>query len=168
MCSSDLSGSDEILMVSRMGMSIRFNEDDVRSMGRATAGVRGMKLKNADDAVVSCDVVRDDTVMLFVSSSGHGKRTKLDRFNQQGRGGQGVRGMKITASRGGVVAAFTVGPEDEIIVFSSAGNIIRMGVKEISSQGRDATGVRVARLGDGETVVAVAPVLESDDEGDAP
>ena len=79
-------------------------------MGRATAGVRGMKLKNAEDAVVCCDVARDDAVMLFVSSSGHGKRTKLDQFNRQGRGGQGVRGMKITASRGGVVAAFTVSP----------------------------------------------------------
>jgi DNA gyrase subunit A len=135
-------------------------------MGRATAGVRGMKLKNADDAVVGCTVARDDAVMLFVSTSGHGKRTKLDRFNRQGRGGQGVRGMRITASRGGVVSAFTVGPDDEILVFSSAGNIIRMGAKEISSQGRDATGVRVARLGDGEAVVAVAPVLEADDGED--
>ena len=70
--------------------------------------------------------------------------------------------MKITEARGGVVAAFTVAPDDEILVFSSAGNIIRMGVKEISAQGRDATGVRVARLDDGETVVAVAPVLEAD------
>ena len=121
-------------------------------MGRATAGVRGMKLKNADDAVVGCDVARDGAVMLFVSSSGHGKRTKLDAFNRQGRGGQGVRGMKITASRGAVVAAFTVTPDDEILVFSSGGNIIRMGVKEISAQGRDATGVRVARLEAGETV----------------
>ena len=128
-------------------MTIRFSEADVRPMGRATAGVRGMKLKNADDAVVSCDVARDDAVMLFVSSSGHGKRTKLDTFNRQGRGGQGVRGMKVTAARGGVVAAFTVAPDDEILVFSSAGNIIRMGVDEISAQGRDATGVRVARVG---------------------
>jgi DNA gyrase subunit A len=103
-------------------------------------------------------------VMLFVSSSGHGKRTKLDSFNRQGRGGQGVRGMKITASRGQVVAAFTVTPDDEILVFSSAGNIIRMGVMEISAQGRDATGVRVARVGEGETVSAVAPVLEADSE----
>jgi DNA gyrase subunit A len=161
------SGSDDIFMVSKNGMTIRFSEDDVRSMGRATAGVRGMKLKNADDAVVSADLARDDTVMLFVSSSGHGKRTKLDRFNPQGRGGQGVRGMKITASRGEVVAAFTVGGDDEILVFSSSGNIIRMGVMEISSQGRDATGVRVARLADGETVVAVAPVLETDEDPEA-
>ena len=142
------------------------NEEDVRAMGRAAAGVRGMKLKNAEDAVVSCDVARDDAVMLFVSSSGHGKRTKLDRFNQQGRGGQGVRGMKITASRGGVVAAFTVLPDDEIIVFSSSGNAVRLATKDISSQGRDATGVKVSSVGDGETVVAVAPVLDGSDEGE--
>ena len=154
------SGEDDIIMVSKNGMSIRFSESDVRPMGRATAGVRGMKLKNADDAVVAADVARDGAVMLFVSSSGHGKRTKLEQFNRQQRGGQGVRGMKITASRGEVVAAFTVAPDDEILVFSSGGNIIRMGAKEISSQGRDATGVRVARLEAGETVSAVAPVLE--------
>jgi DNA gyrase subunit A len=75
--------------------------------------------------------------------------------------------MKITASRGEVVAAFTVGGDDEILVFSSSGNIIRMGVMEISSQGRDATGVRVARLAEGETVVAVAPVLETDEDPEA-
>ena len=156
------SGDDDIFMVSRNGMTIRFSENDVRSMGRATAGVRGMKLKNEDDAVVACTVARGGAVMLFVSSSGHGKRTKLDAFNRQGRGGQGVRGMKITASRGAVVAAFTVAPDDEILVFSSAGNIIRMGAMEISAQGRDATGVRVARLEAGETVSAVAPVLEAE------
>ncbi len=160
------SGHDDIFMVSRNGMTIRFTEEDVRAMGRATAGVRGMRLKNAEDAVVSCDVARDDAVMLFVSSSGHGKRTKLDRFKRQGRGGQGVRGMKITASRGQVVAAFMVGTDDEILVFSSGGNIIRMGAKEISSQGRDATGVRVARVAEGESVVAVAPVLEGDEGED--
>jgi DNA gyrase subunit A len=159
-------GEDDIFMVSRNGMTIRFNESDVRAMGRAAAGVRGMKLKNEEDAVVSCDVAKDDSVMLFVSASGHGKRTKLDRFNRQGRGGQGVRGMKVTASRVGVVAAFTVQPDDEILVFSSAGNIIRTGVKDISAQGRDATGVKVAALGKGESVVAVAPVLETD-EGEA-
>ncbi|HEX9505429.1 MAG TPA: DNA gyrase subunit A, partial [Acidimicrobiia bacterium] len=157
-------GKDDIFMVSREGMTIRFTESGVRPMGRATAGVRGMRLRNADDAVVGCTVAREDTVMLFVSSSGHGKRTKLDAFHRQGRGGQGVRGMKITASRGRVVAAFTVTPDDEILVFSSGGNIIRMGAKEISAQGRDATGVRVARLEAGETVSAVAPVLEADPE----
>jgi DNA gyrase subunit A len=154
------SGEDDIFMVSRGGMTIRFSEADVRPMGRAAAGVRGMKLKNAEDAVVSCDVAKDESVMLFVSASGHGKRTKLDKFNRQGRGGQGVRGMKVTASRVGVVAAFTVSPDDEILVFSSVGNIMRTEVRGISAQGRDATGVKVAALGKGESVVAVAPVLE--------
>jgi DNA gyrase subunit A len=155
-------GSDDIFMVSRDGMTIRFSEDDVRPMGRATAGVRGMRLRNGEDGVVSCDVARDDAVMLFVSSSGHGKRTRLDAFNRQGRGGQGVRGMRINAARGQVVSAFTVVPGDEVLVFSSAGNIVRIPVDEISEQGRDATGVRVARLGDGESVVAVARVLETE------
>ncbi|MGH8986645.1 MAG: DNA gyrase subunit A [Acidimicrobiia bacterium] len=160
-------GRSDIMLVSREGMTIRFAESGVRAMGRATAGVRGMKLKSSDDAVVACTVARNDAVMLFVSSSGHGKRTRLNLFKPQGRGGQGVRGMKITAARGGVIAAFTVGPDDEILVISSGGNIIRMEAKEISAQGRDATGVRVARLGEGQTVVAVAPVLEAVDEEDA-
>jgi DNA gyrase subunit A len=154
-------GDDDVFMVSQQGMTIRFSEEDVRPMGRATAGVRGMKLKNTDDAVVSSDVARDDAVLLFVSSSGHGKRTPVSAFNRQGRGGQGVRGMRITEARGGVVNAFTVVPGDEILVFSSAGNLVRMETDEISEQGRDATGVRVARVGDGDSVVAVARVLES-------
>jgi DNA gyrase subunit A len=155
-------GSDDVFMVSRNGMTIRFSEEDVRPMGRATAGVRGMRLRSANDAVVSCDLAPDDAVLLFVSSSGHGKRTPVAAFNRQGRGGQGVRGMRVTEARGEVIAAFTVESGMEILVFSSAGNIIRMGVDEISEQGRDATGVRVARLDEGDTVVAVAPVLEAE------
>ena len=159
-------GRNDIVMASREGMTIRFAESGVRAMGRDTAGVHGMKLRSKDDAVIGCDVARRGAVMLFVSSSGHGKRTKLDLFKRQNRGGQGVRGMKITAARGGVVGAFCVNDTDEILVFSSAGNIIRMGAREISAQGRDATGVRVARLGEGESVVAVAPVLEAEDGED--
>jgi DNA gyrase subunit A len=104
--------------------------------------------------------------MLYISASGHGKRTPLDAFNRQGRGGQGVRGMRINEQRGFVAAAFTVESEDEILVFSSDGKIIRMRADEISQQGRDATGVRVARLEEGQTVVAAAPVLESEADED--
>jgi DNA gyrase subunit A len=154
-------GSDDIVLVSRRGQAIRFSEAGVRAMGRAAGGVRGMKLREGD-VVVGCDVAAPGAVMLFVSSSGHGKRTRLDLFNTQNRGGFGVRGMRVTASRGGIVAALTVAVDDEILVFSSGGNIIRMFAREISSQGRDATGVRVARVTSGETVVAVAPVLEGD------
>ena len=157
-------GKNDVVMTSRDGQTLRFAEAGVRATGRASAGVRGMRLHDGD-AVVSCDVYRRGAVMLFVSASGHGKRTKLDLFPKRGRGGMGVRGMKITVKRGGVVGAFTVTDEDEVLVFSSGGNIIRMQASEVSTQGRDATGVRVARLGDGETIVAVAPVLEGDHAG---
>jgi DNA gyrase subunit A len=155
-------GGDDIFMVSRQGMTIRFSEDEVRAMGRSAAGVRGMKLKDGDE-VVSVDVARDDVDILIVTEAGYGKRTKLERFNQQGRGGQGVRGIRLTARRGGVVAAFMVGLDDEIIVIASGGVVIRMAVREISSQGRDATGVRVMTVDDDQTVAAVAPVLSTDD-----
>ncbi len=155
-------GGDDIFMVSKLGMTIRFSEDEVRAMGRAAAGVRGMKLK-AGDEVVSCDVARDDASILLVTDGGYGKRTQLDKFNQQGRGGQGVRGIKITARKGEVVAAFMVSLDADIFVIASGGVVIRMPVREISSQGRDATGVRVMNLDDGQTVAAVAPVLGGDE-----
>jgi DNA gyrase subunit A len=158
----ETAGDDDIFMVSRKGMTIRFNEDDVRPMGRAAAGVRGMKLR-ADDEVVSVDLARDDTSILIVTESGYGKRTQLERFNTQGRGGQGVIGMKLTARKGYVVAAFMVGLDDEIVAASSGGVTIRMPVREISSQGRDATGVRVMNLDEGQTVASVAPIITNGD-----
>ena len=155
-------GGDDIFMVSKNGMAIRFKEDDVRAMGRAAAGVRGMKLKQGD-TVVSVDSVSDDSDLLIVTESGYGKRTKVERFSRIGRGGQGVRGIKLTAKRGGVAAAFMVNLEDEIILISSGGVTIKTEVRGISSQGRDATGVRVMNLDEGQYVAAVAPVLSTDD-----
>jgi DNA gyrase subunit A len=155
----ETSGTDDIFMVAKSGMTIRFNEGDVRAMGRSAAGVRGMKLKTGDDAVVSCDVARDDTAILLMTEAGFGKRTQLDKFNTQGRGGQGVRGIKLTGKKGVVAAAFMVGIEDEIVAVSSGGVTIRMEVREISSQGRDATGVRIMNLDDGQTVASVAPII---------
>jgi DNA gyrase subunit A len=154
--------ADEMFMVSKAGLTIRFTQDDVRPMGRSTAGVRGMKMKPGDE-VVSCDVARDDTAILIVTDAGYGKRTQLDRFHIQGRGGQGVRGIKLTAKKGFVVGAFMVGLDDEIFVIASGGVVIRMQAREISSQGRDATGVRVMNLDAGQSVAAVAPVLSADD-----
>jgi DNA gyrase subunit A len=152
------SGDDDIFMVSRSGMAIRFNESDVRPMGRDAAGVRGMALR-ADDEVVSVDPARDETSILMVTEAGYGKRTQLQHFNRQGRGGIGVRGIKLTAQRGRVVSAFMVALDDEILVTSSSGVFVRMAVREISSQGRDATGVRVMTLDAGQVVASVAPVL---------
>jgi len=156
-------GGDDILMVSKAGQAIRFAEDEVRAMGRAAAGVRGMKMRVGDE-VVSCDVTRDDAAILIVTDGGYGKRTQLDKFNRQGRGGQGVRGIKINEKKGSVVAAFMVGIDDEIFVINSVGTVIRMEVREISSQGRDATGVKVMNVTSGQTVASVAPVLGTEDD----
>jgi DNA gyrase subunit A len=155
-------GGDDILMVTGLGQAIRFSEDDVRPMGRAAAGVRGMKLR-AGDEVVSLDTCRDDVAILIVTDAGYGKRTQLEHFNRQGRGGQGVKAIKLTAKKGSVVSAFMVGLDDEIFVIASGGVVIRMPVRDISSQGRDATGVRVMNLDHGQSVAAVAPVLSTDD-----
>jgi len=154
-------GSDDLFEVTQKGMTIRFSEEDVRAMGRDAAGVRGIRLRD-DDVVVSLDVARDESDILMVTDAGYGKRTKLERFNRQARGGQGVRGIRLTAKRGRVVAAFMVSLDDEILMVSSGGVVIRTAVREIASQGRDATGVRVMNLDDGQVVAAVAPVSGSE------
>jgi len=157
------SGTDDLFCVTAQGMTIRFKEEDVRPMGRSAGGVRGIKLKPGDE-VVSLDVAGDDLDILIVTDAGFGKRTKLERFNSQARGGQGVRGIRLTAARGRVVAAFMANLDEEILLVSSGGVIIRMAVREIASQGRDATGVRVMNLDDGQTVAAVTRVVADGDD----
>jgi DNA gyrase subunit A len=159
----ETSGDNDIFMVSRNGQVIRFTEKEVRPMGRTAAGVRGMRLK-AGDEVVSCDAGRDDDAMLIVSDAGYAKRTQIAQFPRKGRGGQGVIGLKITNKKGHVVAAFMVGLEDEVVAIASNGVTIRTEVKQISSQGRAATGVRLMNLDDGAVVASVAPILSTDDE----
>ncbi|HEY1733945.1 MAG TPA: DNA gyrase C-terminal beta-propeller domain-containing protein, partial [Acidimicrobiales bacterium] len=155
------SGDDDLFEVTSNGMTIRFSENDVRSMGRDAAGVRGVRLRE-EDVVVSLDVARDEADILMVTDAGYGKRTKLERFNRQARGGQGVRGIRLTAKRGRVVAAFMVALDEEILLVSTGGVVIRTAVREIASQGRDATGVRVMNLDDGQAVAAVAAVSGSE------
>jgi DNA gyrase subunit A len=156
-------GEDDVFMVSKNGMTIRFAEDEARPMGRVAAGVRGMRLKTGDE-VVSADVGRLGADLLIVTDAGYGKRTKLENFHPQTRGGQGVRGIRLTAKRGYVVGAFMVSLEDEILLVSSGGVVIRTGVRQITSQGRDATGVRVMNLDDGQSVASVALVATEADE----
>jgi DNA gyrase subunit A len=148
-------GDDDIFMVSRTGMTIRFSEDEVRASGRAAQGVIGMRLR-ADDEVMSCDVPRPDADICIFTDNGYAKRTKLERFPRKGRGTLGVKGIKLSARRGAVVAAFMVGLDDEVLLISSGGTTIRTQVREISSQGRDATGVKVMNLDDGQSVAGVA------------
>jgi DNA gyrase subunit A len=155
-------GHDDLMMVTHRGMAIRFSEEEVREMGRDATGVRGIKLRE-DDHAISLDVVREDADLFVVTDTGFGKRVKTERFNRQGRGGQGVRAIKLTAARGFVVEAFMVRLDDEVLLVSSGGVLIRTPVREVSSQGRDATGVRVMNLDEGHSVAAVALVPTEDD-----
>ena len=159
----ETTGDKDIFMVSRSGQVMRFTEQEVRPMGRTAAGVRGMKLK-AGDEVVSVDAGRDDDALLIVTDAGYAKRTQIAQFPRKGRGGQGVIGVKITSKKGKVVAAFMVGLEDEIVAVASNGVTIRTKVKEISSQGRAATGVRLMSVDEGQSVASVAPILSVDED----
>ncbi|MFM8015973.1 MAG: DNA topoisomerase (ATP-hydrolyzing) subunit A, partial [Actinomycetota bacterium] len=159
----ETNGTDDVFMVTRGGQTIRFSEKLVRPMGRSAAGVRGMKMRGADE-VVSVDVARDEASILLVTESGYGKRTQINHFARKGRGGMGMIGIKLTGKKGRVVAAFMVGLEDEIVVVASGGTTIRMPVREISSQGRAATGVRVMTLEAGQVVASVAPIIAGDAE----
>ena len=126
-------------------------------MGRDSTGVRGINLKTGDHAI-SLDVVRKGADLFVVTDAGFGKRVEVDKFSVQGRGGQGVRAVKITASRGFVVAAMMATPTDEVLMASSDGVMIRTSVSDISIQGRDASGVRVMSL-DKDSHVATAAVV---------
>ncbi|MFI5035668.1 MAG: DNA gyrase subunit A [Acidimicrobiales bacterium] len=154
-------GHDDLMMVTFRGMAIRFSEEEVREMGRDTSGVRGIALKG-DDRAIALDVVRDDADLTLVTDTGFGKRVKVERFNRQGRGGQGVRAIKLTAARGFVVAAFMAGLGDQLLLASSGGVLIRTAVREVSSQGRDATGVRLMSLDEGHSLATAAVVPAED------
>ncbi len=150
-------GHDDLMVVTRRGMAIRFAETDVREMGRDATGVRGIRLRE-DDRAISLDVVRAGADLFLVTDSGFGKRVKTDRFGTQGRGGQGVRSIRLTAVRGTVTAALMAELDDEVMLASTAGVVIRTAVREVSSQGRDATGVRVMNLDEGDAVATAAIV----------
>jgi DNA gyrase subunit A len=155
------SGDEDLMVVTYRGMAIRFPEAEVREVGRDSMGVRGIKLRG-DDKAISLDVVRDDADLFVVTDTGFGKRVKVERFNRQGRGGQGVRAIKLTAARGFLVAAFMTRLDDEVLLASTGGVLIRTPVREVSSQGRDATGVRVMNLDEGHSVATAAVVPTED------
>jgi DNA gyrase subunit A len=156
------SGDEDLMVVTYRGMAIRFPEAEVREVGRDSMGVRGIKLRG-DDKAISLDVVREDADLFVVTDTGFGKRVKVERFNRQGRGGQGVRAIKLTAARGFLVAAFMTRLDDEVMLASTGGVLIRTPVREVSSQGRDATGVRVMNLDEGHSV-ATAALVPAEDE----
>ncbi|MEM9566259.1 MAG: DNA gyrase subunit A [Actinomycetota bacterium] len=159
-------GEDDIFLTSRRGQALRFSEQDVRPMGRTAAGVVGMKFRDGD-ALVSCDVFTEaeGTEFLVVTSEGFGKRVGPDQFSRKKRSGLGVRAIGVNERKGEVIGAMFVAPDDEIMLVSSGGVIIRTMVDDVSIQGRDATGVTVMSLGDGERVAALARLFTVDDAG---
>ncbi len=156
---------EDVFLVSRNGQTMRFDEADVRPMGRTAAGVRGMKFRDGDE-LVSLSIEREDAKLLTITSNGFGKRSDLDQFPKKGRGGLGVRGMKITEGKGVVVASFMVGDDDQVFLTGTKGTIIRMSVGDISVQGRSASGVSVMNVQDGSEVAAVAPAFATDEDED--
>ncbi len=159
----ETSGNDEVVMFSSYGKGIRFSERDVRSVGRVAAGVIGMRLQQGD-TVVGSDVVSTGSNVLLITSAGYGKRTSIDQFNTQARGGQGVKAIRTTAARGKLAGAFLVDMASEILVVSTGGTVIRVAVADVARQGRDATGVRVMHLGEGQSVAAIATVTGEEQE----
>jgi DNA gyrase subunit A len=158
-------GQDDIILVSRKAMSIRFPESDARPMGRDTSGVRGMSLDD-DDEVLSMTRCVDDGQLLVVTEVGYGKRTPLERYPRQKRGGKGVRTATLVESRGGLVGAFVAAYEQEIFIVTDTGTIIRTDVKDIRPTGRATQGVRVMKPSQGAKVASIAPVVEGEDLGD--
>ncbi|MBT8207670.1 MAG: DNA gyrase subunit A, partial [Acidimicrobiia bacterium] len=155
-------GDDDMLIFSQNGQGIRFAESDLRPMGRATKGVRGIKLREGDEVVAAATSSDGDEVLLL-SSGGYGKRTAMEQFPRQGRGGIGVKAFKLTRVRGTLIGAKAVEPDMEIFLISTSGVGIRTKTKAISRQRRDATGVKVIDVGDG-ALAAFTIVQELEEE----
>ena len=158
--------TDDIVLVSSSGQAIRFAGNQVRPMGRSAAGVRGMKLRDEDVVVAAAaSSENDQRFLLTITKGGYGKRTPIEAYPRKGRGTMGVKGIKLTEARGAaVVGARMVDSEDEVIIVSSGGVLIRTSVSEIAEQRRDATGVRIMNVGEDETVAALSPVTPDFDE----
>ncbi len=158
---------DEIIMVSRAGLTVRFAESDARAMGRDTTGVRGMQV-GKDGKVIAMDVARDDMDLLVVTENGYGKRTRIDQYRKTNRGAKGVKTIGLTEKKGALAGALVVRDHQELVFISVGGMVQRTAVAGISQQGRSATGVRVMNLKDDDAVSAVALVVDTGDEDAAP
>ncbi|MEI6663271.1 MAG: DNA gyrase subunit A [Actinomycetes bacterium] len=154
------SGEDEMLLISKAGMAVRFNESGVRSMGRGTSGVRGMNVTQKDNEVLAMDVAEPGRELLVVTENGYGKRTPIDQYRETKRGAMGVRTIKLTEGRGGLAGALVVREHQELVFVSQSGLIQRTGVRGISRQGRSTQGVRVMNIRDDDTVAAIALIAE--------
>jgi DNA gyrase subunit A len=156
------SGSDEIIIGTKNGLLIRFNENDVRSMGRTASGVKGITLRTNDE-VIGMEILKENQNILIVTEKGYGKQTPMEEYRIQSRGGKGILTCNVTEKNGRIISVKTVEQSDELMVITESGIIIRMEVSQISTTGRNTQGVRLIKLTEGDVVSTVAK-LEIDDE----
>jgi len=153
-----MSEGDQVILSTKEGQAIRFKDKDVRVMGRNASGVRGMKLDKGD-SIVGADVVKKEMKnpeFLVISANGYGKKTPLDEYKVQGRGGSGIITMKVTDKTGKIITSKVVtDEEDEIAAISKKSQVIRVEVKEIPSLGRQTQGVRIMKLREGDSIASV-------------
>src|SRR5207248_9834073 len=157
------SGTDDIILVSRKGQAMRFHETEVRPMGRATSGVKGMGLRKGDE-VISASIAREDHDILVVTDQGYGKRTRVSDYPVKGRGGLGVKTVQLTEARGQLAGAMPVREGYQVMLISNGGTVIRTPVDEIRRLGRSTQGVIVMRLRGDEQVSSIALVAEADED----
>ncbi|MFK8052046.1 MAG: DNA gyrase subunit A [Woeseiaceae bacterium] len=157
--------SEDVMLFANSGKAIRFRATDVRAMGRGAAGVRGIKMKSGQ-ALIAMIVVRDGA-LLVATENGYGKRTEFDDFSVQGRGGQGVIGIQTSDRNGPCVGAVRVGPEDEVMLISHNGTLVRTPVEDISTLGRNTQGVTLIRLDDGDQLTGLARIESVEDDEEA-
>lgn len=165
-----VSAKDDILLVSRNGMSLRFHADDasLRPMGRSTSGVTGMKFRDGDE-LISANVVTEGSFVFVVTEGGYAKRTSVDEYRVQGRNGFGIKVAKLVEDRGALVGGLIVDEEDEVLVVMASGKVVRSNVNEVPAKGRDTMGVIFAKPGKGDSIIGVArnqdrQLDDSDDE----
>jgi DNA gyrase subunit A len=155
-------------MISKEGLAVRFHEDQARPMGRDTTGVRGMNVAGKGNAVLSMDVARDEQEILVVTENGFGKRTAVSEYRKTSRGAKGVQTIKFSEKRGGLAAALVVRPHEELVFISENGMVQRTGVTGIRQTGRSAQGVTLMNVREDDHVSAVALIVESEADTDAP
>ena len=155
-----------MMLFTSAGKGIRINENDVRAMGRTAAGVRGIKIKQGDEVISLIAVDSNEGQILFATENGYGKRTLIEDFSVQGRGGQGVISIKTSTRNGRVVGVIKTADDGEIMLISNGGTLVRTPANDISVLGRNTQGVTLIRLSKGEQLVQIEPVAGSDEEGE--
>lgn len=159
---------EQIMLFTKNGMAVRFEQGLVRPVGRVARGVRGVSLKGDDDSVVSCDIVKGTETMLVVCANGYGKRSEVDDFRQTNRGGVGVRSIITSDRNGKVIAAIKVTDEDSVVLMSNHGQALRIRMKDVRVMGRSTQGVRLVNLKDEDILVGVQRIENCDNEKSEP